>query len=111
MTKTFNSINVAHYTKYLTDEKHTLKFDQAIEEVVKPKDVVLNFEEGEEVMNFKTESVTLSTRKTNIHSTGYGLFIAKNIVKEHGGTIRAESDGWRAGARPSSLSFRFQFNR
>ncbi len=31
--------------------------------------------------------------KVNVHSTGYGLFIAKNIVKEHGGTIRAESEG------------------
>ena len=25
--------------------------------------------------------------------TGYGLFIAKNIVEAHGGTIRAESLG------------------
>jgi signal transduction histidine kinase len=29
----------------------------------------------------------------NVHSTGYGLFIAKQIVEAHGGAIRAESAG------------------
>lgn len=33
------------------------------------------------------------SQKINVHSTGYGLFIAKNIVVAHGGTIRAESEG------------------
>jgi len=33
------------------------------------------------------------SQKVNAHSTGYGLYIAKNITEAHGGTIRAESEG------------------
>lgn len=33
------------------------------------------------------------SQKVNVHSTGYGLFIAKQITEAHGGTIRAESEG------------------
>jgi signal transduction histidine kinase len=33
------------------------------------------------------------SQKVNVHSTGYGLFIAKQITEAHGGTIRADSDG------------------
>ncbi len=33
------------------------------------------------------------SQKINAHSTGYGLFIAKQITEAHGGTIRAESEG------------------
>jgi len=33
-----------------------------------------------------------------MHSTGYGLYIAKQIVEAHGGTIRAESLGAGKGA-------------
>lgn len=37
--------------------------------------------------------------KVNVHSTGYGLFIAKNIVVAEGGTVRAESEGPGKGSR------------
>ncbi|HVB20086.1 MAG TPA: ATP-binding protein [Candidatus Paceibacterota bacterium] len=38
------------------------------------------------------------SQKVNVHSTGYGLYIAKNIITAHGGTIRAESEGEGKGA-------------
>ncbi len=34
-----------------------------------------------------------NSQSINVHSTGYGLFIAKSIVEAHKGTIRAESEG------------------
>ncbi|MDO8590788.1 MAG: HAMP domain-containing sensor histidine kinase [bacterium] len=33
------------------------------------------------------------SQKINVHSTGYGLYIAKSIVEAHGGAISASSDG------------------
>ena len=33
------------------------------------------------------------SQTVNVHSTGYGLFIAKSIIEAHGGTVRAESEG------------------
>jgi signal transduction histidine kinase len=37
--------------------------------------------------------------KVNVHSTGYGLYIAKTIIDAHGGRIWAESDGAGKGSR------------
>lgn len=36
--------------------------------------------------------------KINVHSTGYGLFIAKQVITAHGGKIWAESEGEGKGA-------------
>ena len=38
------------------------------------------------------------SQSINVHSTGYGLFIAKNIIMAHNGTIRAESAGQGKGS-------------
>jgi signal transduction histidine kinase len=39
------------------------------------------------------------SRKVNVDSTGYGLFIAKSVVDAHHGRIWAESDGAGKGSR------------
>lgn len=38
------------------------------------------------------------SQKINVHSTGYGLYIAKKIIEDHGGTIEALSEGQGKGA-------------
>ena len=37
--------------------------------------------------------------KINVHSTGYGLFIAKQVVEAHGGKVWAESEGQGKGSK------------
>lgn len=38
------------------------------------------------------------SQKVNAHSTGYGLYIAKQVAEAHSGTVRAESEGVGKGA-------------
>jgi signal transduction histidine kinase len=33
------------------------------------------------------------SQRVNVHSTGYGLYIAKQVAEAQGGTIRLESEG------------------
>lgn len=51
---------------------------------ITPEDMAVLFTEG----GHGKDSI-----KVNVHSTGYGLFIAKEVVDAHGGRIWAESQG------------------
>ena len=42
---------------------------------------------------FKSGSRGADSLKYNVNSTGYGLFIAKQVIEKHGGTITANSEG------------------
>jgi len=57
---------------------------------ITPRDKEHLFTEG----GHGTESI-----KVNVHSTGYGLYIAKQVVEAHGGTIHAVSEGSGKGSR------------
>lgn len=57
------------------------------------KDTGIGITEEDKKLLFTEGGHGKDSQKVNVHSTGYGLFIAKNIVEAHGGSIRAESDG------------------
>ena len=69
----------------------TLRFSVADTGVgITPEDMRRLFTEG----GHGKESI-----KVNVDSTGYGLFIAKQVTEAHGGKIWAESDGPGAGSK------------
>jgi signal transduction histidine kinase len=78
-------------TVSLTREGATIRFMVSDTGVgITPEDMARLFTEG----GHGKDSV-----KINVHSTGYGLFIAKQIIVAQGGKIWAESDGEGKGAR------------
>ena len=57
------------------------------------KDTGIGIKEEDRKLLFTAGGHGKDSQKVNVHSTGYGLFIAKNIMEAHGGSIRAESKG------------------
>ena len=66
--------------------------------VIAVKDTGIGITEEDKKRLFTEGGHGKDSQKINVHSTGYGLFIAKNIVEAHGGTIRAESEGASKGS-------------
>ncbi len=62
------------------------------------KDTGIGITEEDRKLLFTEGGHGKDSQKVNVHSTGYGLFIAKNIVEAHGGAILAESEGEGKGA-------------
>jgi signal transduction histidine kinase len=57
------------------------------------KDTGVGITDEDKANLFKEGGHGKESQKINVHSTGYGLYIAKGVVEAHGGTIRAESEG------------------
>ncbi len=57
------------------------------------KDTGIGINDEDKEVLFKEGGHGKDSRKVNIHSTGYGLYIAKKIVDAHKGRIWAESEG------------------
>jgi signal transduction histidine kinase len=61
--------------------------------VFRVKDTGVGITEEDKARLFTEGGHGKDSQTINAHSTGYGLFIAKQITEAHGGTIRAESEG------------------
>ena len=61
--------------------------------VIKVKDTGVGINETDRPLLFAEGGHGKESQKVNVHSTGYGLFIAKNVVEAHSGTIRVDSAG------------------
>ena len=57
------------------------------------KDTGIGITEEDKTRLFTEGGHGKDSQTINAHSTGYGLYIAKQITLAHGGTIRAESEG------------------
>ncbi|MFA6348847.1 MAG: ATP-binding protein [Candidatus Paceibacterota bacterium] len=57
------------------------------------KDTGIGIDEDDKKHLFTEGGHGKDSQRVNVHSTGYGLYIAKQIAEAHGGTIRAESEG------------------
>ncbi len=66
--------------------------------VLTVKDTGIGINPEDKKMLFTEGGHGKESQRVNAHSTGYGLFIAKNVVEGHGGTIRAESEGQGKGS-------------
>ncbi len=61
--------------------------------VISVKDTGIGITEEDKKRLFTEGGHGKDSQKVNVHSTGYGLFIAKSVVEAQGGTILAESEG------------------
>jgi len=83
--------NAINYTPAGTVEVLLARKDKNIVFAVKDSGVGITDEDKKRL--FTEGGHGAESQKVNVHSTGYGLYIAKQITEAHGGTIRAESEG------------------
>lgn len=83
--------NAIHYTP-----AGTIKVTLAKEPgkaIFRVQDTGIGISEEDKAKLFTEGGHGKDSQRINAHSTGYGLYIAKNIVDAHGGSIKAESTG------------------
>ncbi len=83
--------NAINYTPHGDVTVHTERRAESI--IVSVKDSGVGLSEDDKTLLFTEGGHGKESRTVNPHSTGYGLFIAKQIVLAHKGRIWAESEG------------------